>query len=268
MDPHCNEKYEYIEYDPLIYEMLYHARGVEIHDGVSEVALLDELHWVLIAHRDANRGHEAYITGFMWQYRVEKFVAIVVKAGLHKYVAQKLDILPQYLRQVYYWPLLAFAVESPVDPVVTESGIPSPNYGNAQVVLDADMARILLDRGADPNEKFLGRVKNEVDPQYCTVWEAFLFHCYKRRTDYGTPKQLFEAADRFIRHGADPELSCEKHITGQKSAFDILKMVLRPSQYEQITALMTEKQHAKQDNCAVNRRKDSRVKRSPRRLVM
>jgi hypothetical protein len=87
MEPHRNGRYSNGEYDQLIYEMLYYAREAEIHDRVSEVALLDELHRDLIAHRDANRGHEALITGFMWQYRVEKFAATVVKAGLHKYVA-------------------------------------------------------------------------------------------------------------------------------------------------------------------------------------
>ena len=157
-DPSCN---------PIIYEMLYHACEVEIHDGVSGVALLDELHQVLTAHRNSYKGHETVVRGFLWQYQVEKFVTIAVKAGLHKYVAHNLAIRPQYLRQVYHWPLLALAVESPV-----VEDINHPGY-STHLILDADMARILLHCGADPNGKFLGIVTDTDEHQYCIVWKAF-----------------------------------------------------------------------------------------------
>jgi hypothetical protein len=39
---------------------------------------------------------------------------------------------------------LAFAEESPVNPVVEESGIPIPNHGNGQVVLDTNIVYIDL----------------------------------------------------------------------------------------------------------------------------
>jgi hypothetical protein len=73
--------------------------------------------------------------------------------------------------------------------------------------------------------------------------------------DYATPKQIFETAEMFIRHGADLNLHCDEHITGEFSPSDILKDSLRPSQYEQIAALIADKQAAKEACRTKGRRK-------------
>jgi len=153
-------------------------------------------------------------------------------------------------------------VESPV-----VEGNRIPLY-DAKLVLDTEMVRVLLDRGADPNERYVGRVPESMN--YCTVWEAFLHRSYRQKQlkqvdyDYATPKQIFETAEMFIRYGADLNLRCVEHITGEVSPSDILKDILRPSQYEQIAALIAEKQAAK-EACHTKRRRKGRLGKSTSR---
>jgi len=135
--------------------------------------LLDELHWVLIAHRDANRGHEACITGFMWQYRVEEIRCDSRESWSTQICCSEIGYSAQYLRQVYYWPLLAFAVEFSHESRSYGKWIPQSQLWQCASCSGCWHGTHLIRPWSWSKWEFLGRVKNGVDPQYCTVWEGF-----------------------------------------------------------------------------------------------
>lgn len=243
--------------DLLMCDMLHYAREAEVHNGIPEIALLDEFNRVLLQHTTSTRSRPGSVRGLLWNYSMEKFVGFLVRAGLHHCVAQMLDRQPQLLVQVYDHPLLVLAVESQTGKEITRT---AQTYEKKDSTVDVDMVRVLLDRGADPNEKIRKGVQL-TSKNHCTVWELFLYHCFKYGSSapsvkrrYGLPNELLDTAQMFIRHGADLDLDCAVDITddylpenprdGKNTPCSILKTVLQASHYKQIEALMVEKRAA------------------------
>ncbi|KAE8447855.1 hypothetical protein EG329_010084 [Mollisiaceae sp. DMI_Dod_QoI] len=232
-------------------EMFYYAREVEIHNGISEVALLEELDRAL-QHTEVDKKTTSASQGIWLQQGSARFLAMATEAGLHLYVGHKIDSKSELLLKSPE-PLLGLACG--LHPSGQSLRMDRVSYGETGI--DIDMVHALIDRGADPN----GRTQS---PDSRTVWEAFLRHCYAHRYEYtrDPPKQIFQTAEMFILHGADPNLSCETHVTegfekrnsvkyGPKtvktidrhyaSPSQILKEVLRPAQYQHISALLVQK---------------------------
>jgi hypothetical protein len=250
--------------DSLVHEMIYYAHEIETYNELPEIALLDELNRVLLVYADSNQSHMTLTSGLLEHYSTEKFIATVTEAGLPLYVAQRLDNQPRFLSQVHEVPLLSHVLQPPTVQLQNEvlGGL------KREFDVDIDMLRVLLERGANPNEK-VRRAKIYAGPSY-TIWEEFLRHCFVKRKEYGSgsPKQLYEAVEMFLRHGADPDLDCETHQTehyrksgkwGSERSVTvverhyakpatILKAVMRPSQYEQIALLLAENRAAKRSS--------------------
>jgi hypothetical protein len=161
-------------------------------------------------------------------FNIEDFMKVITRAGLHLYVAHKLDERPQKLPKGCLKSLLDIALGFE-HTVAQRERRPDEEYGTS---IDVDMVRVLLERGVNPNDSANSK---------STIWELFLRTCFRDQALYNhdPPTQIFQAAQLLIRHGANPDLKCKYGIVTRPS--DILMAVLRPAQYEQISLLLTEK---------------------------
>ena len=186
----------------LVDAIMFYVHEVEIEQKAPQIRLLEQLdrvvsdyadndmdyHWTNA--RDSPRGL------YFDEYNYNSFLALTIQSRLVLYVKEKLDNNPNLLRAKRGRPLLDYALRPNI---VTPSRLP-------QLVefIDFDMVRLLLDKGANPNEKvsIYGKM---------TVWALFLLSCYEKK-DIRTPqaKEIwFKAAELMLRKGADRKLKLE-----------------------------------------------------------
>jgi len=190
----------------LVDELLYYAHEVEKRDQQSSdsslVDLLDEMdavnrcharsmrnHWTHMRDSPIAHGYDEYREGGHYS-----FLALMVQARLVKYVGAKLRSDPRLIEK-HGRPLLDYALRPRrVTP------IPMPYHSRRDdSSIDMDMVRLLLEHGADPNQKVYlndGR----------TVWVLFLLSCYESLQRDGVSMPLkrvwYRASELLILNGA------------------------------------------------------------------
>lgn len=164
----------------IVDELLYYAYEAEKRDPSPEpnqalVAVLDEMdrtnahharamrnHWTHMRDSPTTRGYDEYREGGHCS-----FLALAVQSRLVKYVRTKLRSDPKRIRKAGR-PLLDYALRPRR---VTPISMPY-HSDREETSIDIDMVRLLLEHGADPNQKVHlndGR----------TVWALFLVSCYE-----------------------------------------------------------------------------------------
>lgn len=186
----------------LVDTLMFYAHEVEIEQKAPQTELLEQLdrvisdyadndmvyHWTNA--RDPPRGL------YFDEYNYNSFLALAVQSRLGLYVKEKLDSKPKLLRAKSGRPFLDYALRPNI---VTPTRLP-------QLVefIDFDMVRLLLDKGANPNEKvsIYGNI---------TVWALFLLSCYEKKDIKSSQAKetWFKAAELMIRKGADRKLKLE-----------------------------------------------------------
>lgn len=119
-------------------------------------------------------------------------LALAVEAGLIGYAKSKLGGDPDLLKKRRR-PLLDHALR-PAYPVVEDVGY-RPLRDDA--VVSMDMARLLLDRGADPNEVVYWKDGSH------RVWEMYLIYCNERDKVPPEARDVqYQTMELLVRHGA------------------------------------------------------------------
>jgi hypothetical protein len=183
----------------LVYEMLSYARELQQLDGKFVITLLDELERIVKVRfegfdYDADQRWKTASQGAM--DKRGSFLALAVEAGLRGYVAEKLDSNRVPILQKRGRPLLDCALR--------------PRVEISRYMIDSRMVRLLLERGADPNQNIIWHDH--------TVWSFFLTCCSNpngpARNRNTVSAQSFgriegawyDAIDLMIDHGADPNI--------------------------------------------------------------
>jgi hypothetical protein len=241
--------------DGFVGDIMSYARDIEVSEERAEVSLLDEVDRVQSIFSKSKLQNLLRDTKEL--KTSEKFMTLATQAGLHLYVAQKLSGKPAFLSRPKQEPLLSVALQGmPVLLPQTSGERQEPGAYHT----DLNMIRIVLEGGADPNIK-LFQTSPGTTSRF-TIWETFLRHCVEHRSEYSRthPKELYEITSLLIRNGADPDLSCETHITerrvrrstkgGSRSTIvldthystpnKILKEVLTPTEHNIIVELLAE----------------------------
>lgn len=192
---------------------MFHAREVEIEQKIPQVKVLEQLDRVISDYADADMAYHWTNardppTGLYFdESNQNSFLALTVQSRLVLYVKEKLDKDRKLLRAKKGRPLLDYALRPNI---VTPTRLP-------QLVefIDFDMVSLLLDKGANPNEKvsIYGNI---------TVWGLFLLSCYEKKNiqNLQAKDTWFKAAELMIRKGADRKLKLEttrREIIGNSS---------------------------------------------------
>lgn len=205
----------------LVDELLYYAHEVEKRYPESQHSatvynLLDEAdrtcsthgrsigtHWTNVRDSATTRGYDEYREG-----RECNFLALAIQARLSGYVALKLSD-PRAM-QKRGRPLLDYALRPRrVTPLLLQY-----HSRRDDSIVDADMVRLLLDHGADPNQKVHlneGR----------TVWQLFLLSCYEAaRRGQSSPSLIAvwsRVSEQLITEGAELDVWISNTATDKKS---------------------------------------------------
>lgn len=185
----------------LIDVLMFYVHEVEVEQKRPQVKLVEQLDRVISGYADHDMAYHWTNardppTGLYFdEFNENSFLALTVQSRLVLYVKNKLDKNPNLLRAKSGRPLLDHALRPNI---VTPTRLP-------QLIefIDFDMVRLLLDKGANPNEK--------VSIYGITVWALFLLSCYeKRNTKNSQAKDTwFKAAELMIRKGANRKLKLE-----------------------------------------------------------
>jgi Arc/MetJ family transcription regulator len=231
-------------------EIMFYVHSIEKFEGKSEISILDELDRV-------NTIHARNLGGIHWtnarvpvkellaENGASTFLALAIQAGLEIYVAHKLDAEPSLLRGKKGRPLLDYALRNDLDNEL--------QLQRQEVNIDAGIARLLLDRGADPNQKV-----RFYDNR--TVWELFLVSCYRNREklELGPwQAEAYQVSSMLICSGANPSINCNVNdyvVDGTKwrqfktcqyieihSISSILAASFDQDQYSRLETLLTSK---------------------------
>lgn len=186
-------------------ELLYYAHEVEKRVPSSDfslVPLLDEVyavncrhaqtlwkHWTHMRDPPPVHGYDEYREGGNCN-----FLALTVQARLMKYVRSKLQSNPG-LMDKRGRPLLDYVLRPRR---VTPIAMPYHSQRDDPII-DIDMVRLLLEHGADPNQKvYLNEDRS--------VWVLFLLSCYESalRDEVSTPLRLvwYRVSELLILNGA------------------------------------------------------------------
>ncbi|UKZ52663.1 hypothetical protein TrVGV298_006444 [Trichoderma virens] len=193
----------------IVDELLYYAHEVEKGDQLtatlSLIDLLDEVdrvncqhtrsfgkHWTHIRDSPTGRGNDEYREGGKCN-----FLALAIQARLVKYTDAKLHSDMRHIKKNGR-PLLDYALPPRR---VTPISMPYHSLRDDPSV-DIGMVKLLLENGADPNQKVHlndGR----------TVWALFLSSCYEGlQVGEAPPQSLrdawYQASEQLISHGASP----------------------------------------------------------------
>jgi hypothetical protein len=174
----------------LIEVLLYHAREAEARTNKIPEKVLDQLELVI------NHYAEQYPTqqgpSYPWQHwdRLENFeykndnslLTMCIENNLILYVQKKLSQNPRLLKEKPGRPLLDYALRAST---LFYQGLPHLR-----------MAAMLLDHGADPNQKW----------DDSTVWRNFMMR-WQDRSEHWSQEVLYESARLLIMHGADKKIS-------------------------------------------------------------
>ena len=186
----------------LVDSLMFYAHEVEVEMKTSETHLLDQLDAVITRYADVDMAYhwtnarDTPKASCFDEANSNSFLALAVQSRLVLYVKEKLDKSPNLLRNKVGRPLLDYALRpnlvTPIRlPVLIE-------------FIDFDMVRMLLDKGANPNQKvpIYGNV---------TVWGLFLLSCYEKSNidDTQAKDTWFKAAEMMVRKGADKKLKLE-----------------------------------------------------------
>ena len=186
----------------LIDALMFYVHEVEIEQKAPQTRLLEQLDRVISDYADIDMVYHwtnarDRPTGLYFdEHNYNNFLALTVQSRLILYVNQKLENKPNLLSAKKGRPLLDYALRPNI---VTPTRLP-------QLVefIDFDMVRLLLDRGANPNQKV---------PIYgnITVWALFLLSCYEKKDieNLQVKDTWFKAAELMIRKGADKKLKLE-----------------------------------------------------------
>ena len=187
----------------LVDALMFYVHEVEIKQRMPQTALVDQLDQVISTYADDNDMFYHWTnardppTGLNFdECNYNSFLALTIQNRLSLYVKDKLHKNPSLLRAKKGRPLLDYALRPNI---VTPTRLP-------QLVefVDFDMVRMLLDKGANPNEKvsIYGNI---------TVWALFLLSCYEKKEiqNAQAKKKWFTVAELMIRKGADRELKLE-----------------------------------------------------------
>ena len=186
----------------LVDALLFYAHEVEIEQKVPQTRLLGQLDRIVSDYADDDmvyhwtNARDPPKGLYFNEYNYNSFLALAVQSRLILYVKEKLDNKPKLLRAKSGRPLLDYALRPNI---VTPTKLP-------QLVefIDFDMVRLLLGKGANPNEKvsIYGNI---------TVWALFLLSCYEKKDikNRQAKETWFKAAELMIRKGADRKLKLE-----------------------------------------------------------
>lgn len=186
----------------LVDEFMFYAHEVEVEQHEPDERLLDELDRVISHHTDADMAYHWTNardppTGMYFdESNSNSFLALAIQSRLCLYVKYKLTKDHKLMRAKKGRPLLDYALRPNI---VTPTKLP-----HLVEFIDFEMVRILLEHGADPNEK-VSIYAN------MTVWGLFLLHCFERQSasDAQTQVTWFQAAEMMIRKGANRKLKLE-----------------------------------------------------------
>lgn len=183
---------------PLVDEFLFCAHKIEVEQKYTDTELLDQLDQVISSFASADMAyHWTNARGgprgtFFDEHNQSTFLGLAVQSRLKLYVNKKLEANPNLLQAKQGRPYLDYALRPNIE---TLSGLP-----HLIEFIDIDLVRLLLNKGADPNQKV----------PICdnlSVWGIFLLHIREMRRDSNTNDILFQAAEVMIRKGADRKLN-------------------------------------------------------------
>lgn len=208
----------------LIDALMFDVHEVEIEQEEPQTRLLEQLDRVISDYADNDmvyhwtNARDSPQGLYFDEHTYNSFLALTVQSRLILYVSQKLDSKPKLLGAKKGRPLLDYALRPNI---VTPSRLP-------QLVgfIDFDMVRLLLNKGANPNEKV---------PIYdnITVWALFLLSCYEKKNiqNLQVKETWFKAAELMIRKGADRNLKLE---TTRREVIAKDSVALKTAKYEKI----------------------------------
>lgn len=220
----------------LVDEFMHYAHDIEIEYSKDPnetrkrcvdigIELLDKLDLVCTVHAKDSKVHQTHWTnardiprGRYQEYKQKTFLASAIQARLTLYVKYKLDKCPELLREKRGRPYLDYALRPKmVTPIELADQDASP---------DADMVRLLLERGANPNQKIYIYDQS-------SAWELFLKEMYYN-ADKSFPldrNEWYELVRELVRmlilKGADPDVAIQpEEPTGKKVRMqDVLRQV-------------------------------------------
>lgn len=207
--PSPDERYRDTLLNGKLGDCMYYVGEVEKHLGLCQPTLLEELdrtmgllyptvnpevHWTnrskkkwIVIKRETEKPVELY-------HRT--FLALTVSTGLRLYVESKLNEKPDLLQERPGRRLLDFALG--LEFAETYASSYKFNLGINPIII-----RMLLDRGADPNEKVFVVPKELGWPKRTTVWGSFVDD-YDRMAS--CRYRLFRIMEMLIKSGANPDI--------------------------------------------------------------
>ncbi|PQE13327.1 Vegetative incompatibility HET-E-1 protein [Rutstroemia sp. NJR-2017a BVV2] len=183
----------------MVREMLYYAYEVEIHNGVSEVQLLDELYASLLKRRADMKALWGRLHGFPAPKVPQFLESLDLKWFAIMVVQKRLVLYLQHLLQREPLLIKSTANQSAILHKALSS-VATPHAPSVDPMSDltVSIVSILLDAGCDPNGK---------RPSNSTIWTTFLVRVSHTRPDM--EEQLFDIARLMLEHGADPDCMIE-----------------------------------------------------------
>ena len=186
----------------LVDEFMFYAHELEVEQKESDIRMLEELDRTITSYADADMVYHwtnarDQTTGLYFdEANYHSFLAFAIQSRLCIYVKERLTKNPKLLNAKNGRPLLDYALRPDI--------VTPAKLSHLVEYIDFDMVRVLLDKGAYPNQKvsIFGGI---------SIWGLFLLSCYEKQSfsDTQTQKTWSQAAEIMIRKGADRQLRLE-----------------------------------------------------------